>query len=206
MPWFPDFVTAAELARRQTRDPGQAVPAGRYLTSLSEGDTRPLEGARGLARKTGPDAIRPRPAQRRRIAMEYLVTMTTHVPDGTPEQAVDDVRAREAAHSRDLATEGQLLRLWRPPLQPGEWRSLGLFAAATRPAPADPGFDAAEDLANRPGDAARTAPQRPGPEHPARPVRRRIPGHLRGHDPGWHTPPGRGRRRGGRGRTRARTG
>jgi Muconolactone delta-isomerase len=39
--------------------------------------------------------------------MEYLVTMTTHVPDGTPEQAVDDVRAREAAHSRDLATEGQ---------------------------------------------------------------------------------------------------
>jgi muconolactone delta-isomerase len=61
--------------------------------------------------------------------MEYLVTMTTHVPDGTPEQAVDDARAREAAHSRDLATEGQLLRLWRPPLQPGEWRSLGLFAA-----------------------------------------------------------------------------
>ena len=31
--------------------------------------------------------------------MEYLVTMTTHVPDGTPAQAVDDVRAREAAHS-----------------------------------------------------------------------------------------------------------
>jgi Muconolactone delta-isomerase len=29
--------------------------------------------------------------------MEYLVTMTTHVPDGTPDQAVDDVRAREAA-------------------------------------------------------------------------------------------------------------
>ena len=29
--------------------------------------------------------------------MEYLVTMTTHVPDGTPEQAVDDIRAREAA-------------------------------------------------------------------------------------------------------------
>jgi hypothetical protein len=70
MPWFPDFVTAAELARRQTRDPGQAVPAGRYLTSLSEGDTRPVEGARGLATiriassKTGPDAIRPRPASR----------------------------------------------------------------------------------------------------------------------------------------------
>jgi muconolactone delta-isomerase len=61
--------------------------------------------------------------------MEYLVTMTTHVPDGTPQQAVEDIRAREAVHTRDLATEGHLLRLWRPPLQPGEWRTLGLFAA-----------------------------------------------------------------------------
>jgi muconolactone delta-isomerase len=62
--------------------------------------------------------------------MQYLVSMTTHVPDGTPEQSVDDVRAREAAHSRELAEQGHLLRLWRPPLRPGEWRSLGLFAAA----------------------------------------------------------------------------
>ncbi|HEX3923220.1 MAG TPA: muconolactone Delta-isomerase family protein [Streptosporangiaceae bacterium] len=62
--------------------------------------------------------------------MEYLVTMTTHVPAGTAEQAVDDIRTREAAHSRELAAQGHLLRLWRPPLQPGEWRTLGLFAAA----------------------------------------------------------------------------
>ena len=62
--------------------------------------------------------------------MEYLVTMTTHVPDGTSDQAVADVRAREAAHSSELARQGDLLRLWRPPLRPGEWRSLGLFAAA----------------------------------------------------------------------------
>ena len=34
--------------------------------------------------------------------MEYLVTMTTNVPDGTPDQAVADVRAREAAHSSEL--------------------------------------------------------------------------------------------------------
>lgn len=61
--------------------------------------------------------------------MEYLVTMTTHVPAGTPEEAVDRVRAREAARSRELASQGHLLRLWRPPLQPGEWRTLGLFAA-----------------------------------------------------------------------------
>ncbi len=62
--------------------------------------------------------------------MEYLVTMTTRVPDGTPEEAVQDIRTREAAHSRELAAQGHLLRLWRPPLQPGEWRTLGLFAAA----------------------------------------------------------------------------
>jgi muconolactone delta-isomerase len=64
------------------------------------------------------------------MTMEYLVTMTTRVPDGTPDVAVQDIRAREAAHSRDLAALGRLLRLWRPPLQPGEWRTLGLFAAA----------------------------------------------------------------------------
>src|SRR6266704_768448 len=64
--------------------------------------------------------------------MEYLVTMTTHVPEGTPAEAVSDVRAREAARSRELAAQGHLLRLWRPPLQPGEWRTLGLFAADDR--------------------------------------------------------------------------
>lgn len=62
--------------------------------------------------------------------MEYLVTMTTHVPDGTPEQEVDAVRAREAANTRELAAQGHVLRLWRPPLAPGEWRTLGLFAAS----------------------------------------------------------------------------
>ena len=61
--------------------------------------------------------------------MEFLVNMTTQVPAETPEDAVDDVRSREAAHSRDLAAQGHLLRLWRPPLAPGEWRTLGLFAA-----------------------------------------------------------------------------
>jgi muconolactone delta-isomerase len=62
--------------------------------------------------------------------MEYLVTMTTRVPEGTSAEAVDDVRAREAAHTRELAAQGYVLRLWRPPLAPGEWRTLGLFAAA----------------------------------------------------------------------------
>lgn len=62
--------------------------------------------------------------------MEYLVSMTTHVPDGTSDETVEEIRAREAARSHQLAADGHLLRLWRPPLQPGEWRTLGLFDAA----------------------------------------------------------------------------
>jgi hypothetical protein len=43
MPWFPDFVNAAELARRQTRAAGQADPVGQYFAALNKGDARPLE-------------------------------------------------------------------------------------------------------------------------------------------------------------------
>ena len=62
--------------------------------------------------------------------MEFLVTMTTQVPAGTPEAEVDGVRAREAANTSTLISEQHIRRLWRPPLRPGEWRTLGLFAAA----------------------------------------------------------------------------
>lgn len=99
--------------------------------------------------------------------MEYLVTMTTHVPDGTPEEAVNDIRAREAARSRQLATQGNLLRLWRPPLQPGEWRTFGLFAA-------NDDDQLEEVLASMPLRVWRSdevAPLRPHPN-----------------DPGWGTP------------------
>src|SRR3984957_16659192 len=67
-------------------------------------------------------------------AMEFLVTMTTHVPSGTSDAAVEEVRTREAAHSQGLAAQGHLLRLWRPPLAPGEWRTIGLFEADDRTA------------------------------------------------------------------------
>lgn len=66
--------------------------------------------------------------------MEFLVTMTTHVPAGTSDAAVDEIRTRESAHSKELAAQGHLLRLWRPPLAPGEWRTLGLFEADDRTA------------------------------------------------------------------------
>src|SRR6266576_305541 len=45
MPWFPDFVSAVELARKQTRAVGHADPVGQYFTALNRGDTRVLETA-----------------------------------------------------------------------------------------------------------------------------------------------------------------
>jgi hypothetical protein len=45
MPWFPDYLSAAELARRQVRAAGQADPAGAYLAALDSGDARVLEAA-----------------------------------------------------------------------------------------------------------------------------------------------------------------
>jgi len=98
------------------------------------------------------------------LTMEYLVAMTTQVPEGTPAEAVEEIRAREAAHSRELAAQGHLLRLWRPPLQPGEWRTLGLFAA-------DDGGQLEEVLASMPLRVWRTdevTPLSPHPNDPAR--------------------------------------
>ena len=98
--------------------------------------------------------------------MEYLVTMTTKVPDGTSEASVQDIRTREAARSRELAAQGHLLRLWRPPLQPGEWRTLGLFAA-------DDGAQLEKVLASMPLRVWRTdevTPLSPHPNDPARPT------------------------------------
>jgi muconolactone delta-isomerase len=101
--------------------------------------------------------------------MEYLVTMTTRVPDGTSEGAVQNIRTREAARSSQLAAQGHLLRLWRPPLQPGEWRTLGLFAA-------DDGQELEELLASMPLRVWRTdevTPLSPHPDDPARQSERR---------------------------------
>jgi muconolactone delta-isomerase len=108
------------------------------------------------------------PTQEERT-MEYLVVMTTSVPDGTSQQAIDEIRTREAAHSRELASQGHLLRLWRPPLQPGEWRSLGLFAA-------DDGDELERVLASMPLRVWRTDEVTPLFRHPNDPVLEAGPG------------------------------
>lgn len=95
--------------------------------------------------------------------MEFLVTMTTRVPDSMPADAVERVRAREAARSRELAAQGKLLRLWRPPLRPGEWRTLGLFAA-------DDNGELEQLLASMPPRSWRTDDVTPLGAHPNDPV------------------------------------
>jgi muconolactone D-isomerase len=61
--------------------------------------------------------------------MEYLVDMVTMVPQGTSSFEVDELRAVEALRAADLSKTVHLIRLWRPPLGPNEWRSIGLFKA-----------------------------------------------------------------------------
>ena len=50
MPWFPDFVSAVELARQQTRAAGQADPVAQYFDALTKGNTHDLETAWPAAR------------------------------------------------------------------------------------------------------------------------------------------------------------
>ncbi|MFF2615338.1 muconolactone Delta-isomerase family protein [Kitasatospora sp. NPDC058046] len=58
---------------------------------------------------------------------EFLVEITTSVPEGTAEEEVDRRRAAEAVRARELAATGHLARLWRPV---GERRSIGVWLAA----------------------------------------------------------------------------
>jgi ketosteroid isomerase-like protein len=43
MPWFPEFASAAQLARDEVREHGAADPVGEYLAALRAGDVRILE-------------------------------------------------------------------------------------------------------------------------------------------------------------------
>jgi ketosteroid isomerase-like protein len=43
MPWFPEFVSAVELVRAQTRAAGQSDPVGQYFKALNSRDVHPLE-------------------------------------------------------------------------------------------------------------------------------------------------------------------
>lgn len=57
---------------------------------------------------------------------EFLVELTTTIPEGTEQAEVDRRRAAEAVRAKELAATGNLVRLWRPV---GELRSLGIWRA-----------------------------------------------------------------------------
>ena len=61
--------------------------------------------------------------------MEFLVEFQTHIPDDASESEVEARYPAEAAASAKLAREGHLIRLWRPPMAPGERKALGLYRA-----------------------------------------------------------------------------
>ncbi|MFE7890497.1 muconolactone Delta-isomerase family protein [Streptomyces sp. NPDC057412] len=57
---------------------------------------------------------------------EFLVELTTTVPEGTDRAVVDERRAAEAVRAKELTAQGHLFRLWRPV---GELRSIGVWLA-----------------------------------------------------------------------------
>jgi muconolactone D-isomerase len=57
---------------------------------------------------------------------EFLVEITTNIPESADAAEVDRRRAAEAVRAKELAATGHLVRLWRPV---GELRSVGLWRA-----------------------------------------------------------------------------
>jgi muconolactone D-isomerase len=71
--------------------------------------------------------VQPGKPERSEIMREFLVEITTTVPEGTGQDEVDRRRTAEAVRARELAATGHLARLWRPV---GELRSIGVWCAA----------------------------------------------------------------------------
>ncbi|MGW6401498.1 muconolactone Delta-isomerase family protein [Streptomyces sp. NPDC055134] len=57
---------------------------------------------------------------------EFLVELTTTVPEGIDPTEVSQRRSDEAVRAEELASAGHLVRLWRPV---GELRSIGVWRA-----------------------------------------------------------------------------
>ncbi len=61
--------------------------------------------------------------------MEFLVGFDVTSPDDAPDSEVKARVRAEAAAAAGLARGGHLVRLWRPPLAPGEHKAVGLYRA-----------------------------------------------------------------------------
>lgn len=65
--------------------------------------------------------------------MQFLVESELNVAGGTPEAEVTERVSAEASASAQLARDGRLQRLWRPPVVPGEVKAIGLYRAESQP-------------------------------------------------------------------------
>ena len=65
--------------------------------------------------------------------MQFLVEFDITVPDGTPVPEVADREIAEASAAAKLAEDGHLLRAWKPPVAPAEWRVLSLYRVESEP-------------------------------------------------------------------------
>jgi muconolactone delta-isomerase len=61
--------------------------------------------------------------------MEYLVGFDVTIPDGTPESEIKKRASAEAIAAARLARQGHLVRLWSPPVAPGERKAVGVYRA-----------------------------------------------------------------------------
>jgi muconolactone D-isomerase len=61
--------------------------------------------------------------------MEFLVEFTVSPPPCTAQSEIDERQGAEALAAAELVRDGNLVRLWTPPSEPGETRILGLYRA-----------------------------------------------------------------------------
>jgi muconolactone delta-isomerase len=61
--------------------------------------------------------------------VEFLVEFDVNVPDGAARSEVEERERDEAAAVAKLAAQGHVVRIWKPPVAPGETKALGLYRA-----------------------------------------------------------------------------
>ncbi len=61
--------------------------------------------------------------------MEFLVEFTVNFPEDMPDAEVKEHQRAEADAAARLVRQGHLVRVWIPPVGPGESKALGLYRA-----------------------------------------------------------------------------
>jgi muconolactone D-isomerase len=94
--------------------------------------------------------------------MEFLTFAIIVPPAGVSRAAVDERIAREASRAAQLTASGALVRIWRPPLGPGEWKNVALWSAPGELAL----WDLLDSLPMRPWMTIDVIPLSPHPSDP----------------------------------------